>query len=466
MEPKTITPSTQKVRRDVVGGKRGDGDKRRARIRRPDARNMKVAGTDEELTGVAGLVGFGAFLRKLGVDRELRESFFRLKDGPMVVYPMETQIRLLVDAAVAGEERVFGLEGLAADPLFVRLAGGVIPSIDTVYRDLCRFDDRAIEALEASVARHGLAELRGKRLPIVHLDIDTTVEPLFGMQEGALPGPNPHYHARPSYHPVLARIAETGTFVGALLRPGNTGFGGAEVPLIEKWIDRVRAEVGPHCVIYVRIDGAADCIEIMAAITAKGAFFVTKADMTPDLCGIIATSHMWKTVDMDADGRPRQQVAEVPFARGVWGEHKLPLRVIAVRTRDRLNGRQIFLWSDLDYTVQVFITNDWTETPIDVARRYDFRAGIEPMIGEAKNGWGIGKVPSQCFHANHAMLLLKLLSFNLLKRYERSLHLGIARWNAAWIRRSLINVPGRIARSGRGITLYVPRRSPLARLLN
>ncbi len=32
-------------------------------------------------------------------------------------------------------------ESLAADPLFVRLAGGVVPSLDTVYRDLCRFDD-------------------------------------------------------------------------------------------------------------------------------------------------------------------------------------------------------------------------------------------------------------------------------------------------------------------------------------
>ena len=36
---------------------------------------------------------------------------------------------------------MFGLEALAADPVFVHLAGGVVPSIDTVYRDLRRFDD-------------------------------------------------------------------------------------------------------------------------------------------------------------------------------------------------------------------------------------------------------------------------------------------------------------------------------------
>jgi protein involved in polysaccharide export with SLBB domain len=60
---------------------------------------------------------------------------------------------------------VFGLEALAADPVFVHLAGGVVPSIDTVYRDLRRFDDQAIVDLEGLVAEHGLAAVRAKRRP-------------------------------------------------------------------------------------------------------------------------------------------------------------------------------------------------------------------------------------------------------------------------------------------------------------
>ncbi|XXX42810.1 hypothetical protein WME76_27065 [Sorangium sp. So ce119] len=35
---------------------------------------------------------------------------------------MAAQMRLLMDCALAGEERVFGIEALAVDPLFVRLA--------------------------------------------------------------------------------------------------------------------------------------------------------------------------------------------------------------------------------------------------------------------------------------------------------------------------------------------------------
>jgi hypothetical protein len=471
MTKRKHTPSTHKVRRDITGGKRGDGGRRRRPIRRPDPRNIRVGKTDAALTGVAGLVMFGTFLRGLGVDRALADSFGHLKQGPGVIYRMQTVMRMLLDLFMVGEHRIFGLEALAADPLFVLLCGGVVPSLDTVYRDLTRFDDKDIEALEDMMAGHGLAELRRKRqrLRVVHLDIDTTVEPVFGEHEGALPGPNPHYHGRPSYHPVLARIAETDTCVGARLRPGDTAFGGAEVPLIERWMDRVRATIGPDCLMYVRIDGAADCAEVMSSIDRKGAFFLTKARMTPDLCSAVAMTTRWKTVDCDADGRPMRQVAIVDFARSEWRQRGLGVRVIAVRTRDRLSGKQLYLWDDNDYTVQVFLTNDTVTDPEDLAHKYNERAGIEPLIAEFKSAWGIGKVPSNSFAANHAALLLKLLAHNLLRRYVvEGLKTvpAIRSWRAPWLRRTLILVPGRLVRSGRTWELRMPPRPALMPLLN
>lgn len=144
---RTTTPnaaSIHKVRRGVRGGKRGDGHLRNRRVRRADPTRLREGAHDATLTGVAGLASFGIFCRRNGIDAELKRRFARLKDGKRVVYPMECQLRLLLDANVAGETRVFGLESLAPDPLFVHLAGGVVPSLDTVYRDLCRFDDPAI----------------------------------------------------------------------------------------------------------------------------------------------------------------------------------------------------------------------------------------------------------------------------------------------------------------------------------
>ena len=470
MKQRKRAPSTHKVRRDITGGKRGDGNKRRQPIRRPDPQRIRKGRPDSSLTSVAGLVMFGVFLRRLGIDEELREAFGSLKNGTSV-YPMAAQLRMLIDMFVVGEHRVFGLESLSADALFAMLAGGIIPSIDTVYRDLSRFDRAMNERLERMMVEQGLAGVKGtlKSAGVVHLDIDTTVNPLFceiGEIEGAELGPNSKYRGRPSYHPVLARIAETDTCVGALLRPGDTGFGGAEAPLIEGWIDRVREVIGPECLMYVRIDSAGDCAEVMSAVDAKGSFYITRPKMTPDLTGAIAAHTKWRTVDRDADGRPIRQVATVTFAREEWTKRKLAVRVVVVRSRDRDSGRRIYLWQDNDYTVQAFLTNDIYSDEDDIAYRYDKRAGIEPLIAEFKTAWGIAKVSSEDFEANYATLLLKLLTHNLLRRYVNRHMPAIACWRALWIRRAVILVPGRLARSGRSTTIYMPPRPMLEDMKN
>lgn len=424
---------------------------------------MRVRADEKNLTGIAGLVPFGAYVRDLGLDSRLK-TFNHLKSERNVVYPMAAQLRMLLDAFVVGEERVFGLESLAADPLFVRLCGGTVPSLDTVYRDLCRFDEDGLAELHGLAVEHGLAPIRGISTPLIHLDIDTTVEPLFGMQEGARPGPNPRYRGRPSYHPFLARIAETDTVVGALLRPGDTAVGADDVPWIEQTIDRVRRTIKPNTALYVRMDAAADCAAILNAIHDRKALFVVKAKKTRDLLGAVHAVQKWTTTDLDADCKPREQVAEVPFQRPGWDGRNY--RIIAVRTRDRQSGEEVLLWDDIDMSIQLFITNEFHEAPQDVARRYNARAGIEPLIGELKHAWSIGKVPSQVFEANHAMLLLKVLAYNLTRRYVQGLFPELSQWRTPWLRRALVLVPGRLVRSARLWTLRIPAHSPLLRLLD
>jgi hypothetical protein len=460
-------PVFNKARRDVLGGQRGDGNQRTRRVRRPDPRSIHPGKPDPNLTGVAGLVGFGAYLYGLGIDHVLHALFNHLKVGHRTVYVMGIQLRLLIDLFVVGEFRIFGLEALAADPLFVRLCGGVVPGLDTAYRDVRRFDAPAIEALETLMAAQGVALLgRRSRGSKVHVDIDTTVEPLFGDTiEGAEVGYNPQYHGRPSYHPVVIRIAETDTVVGAVLRPGNTTFGAAEIPAIVKAIDRTREAAGPDALIYARIDAAGDCTEVMSAIDQRGSFFLTKARMDPLLMGAVAACKNWKTVDWDADGRPVRQVAEVDYVREEWAKAEWTnaekrVRVIAVRSRGCEHGKQLYLWEGSEYAARAYLTNDIYSDPDVLAQDYDGRAGIEPLIGEFKSRWGIAKVSSESFDANHVTLLLKLLSHNLLRRYvaEKAPHLQ--RWRAPWLRRVLIVVPGRLAMAaGRKVILHMAPRA-------
>ncbi len=253
----------------------------------------------------------------------------------------------------------------------------------------------------------------------VHMDVDTTVMPVFGEHEGALPGPNPRYRGRPSFHPMVARIAETATIIGGELRAGNTGFGDADVPVVRAWAVRARDRLRKGVSLCVRVDSAGDCGQLMKALHQESLFYLFKARITGDLLGVVAHATGWKTVDGDAEGAPCRQVATLDFRRDTWGE--LTVRVIAVRSVDR-HGRQLPLFEGGDWTVQVFLTNR-VEDADDIAWDYDGRAGIEPHIGELKGAWGIGEASCYSFTANHAAFLLKLLSHNLLHRYVATTHL-------------------------------------------
>ena len=451
------------MRRDELGGKRGMGhelQKQHRKVRRPAAHKILTGDPDDSLTGVAGLVGFGRFTSDIGLDRKLAERFDDMKSGPNLVYRMGIQMRLLLDAIVADEDRVFGIEALAADRLFCRLAGGTVPSIDTLYRDLQRFDEASLATLEELMAEQGIIGLH--RSPQgLHVDIDTTVEPLFGHQEGALPGPNPRYHGRPSYHPLLACIAETATCIGGQLRPGDRGFGERDVATILGWLRRLREGRDRGTTITVRIDSAGDCAAILSALQRNEFRFVIKLKATEDLVGTVLLHGQWRVTARDELNIPTERVGVLDFRRKEWEQHKLGLRVIALRSTQRCGGQQLRLWDNPDESTQLYVTNDWQSAPEEIPREYDGRAEVEPIIGDLKHALAVGKVPSASFHANHAMFLLKLLAHNLMRRYAARVSPRCSYWRTPWLRRLLIARPGRLLRSGRQWTLRTPRDLPL-----
>jgi hypothetical protein len=166
MTTTNYAPGTQKVRREPLGGKRAPGwewQNAGRRVRRNAARAIATGPTDPTLSGLGGLVSFNSFVQREKLGEVLRARFGHLKQGKHVVYPMASQIQLLLDASIAGASRVFDLEWLAADPLFTHLAGGAVPSIDTLYRDLQRFGPEELEALELLVVEEGLKAIRGTR---------------------------------------------------------------------------------------------------------------------------------------------------------------------------------------------------------------------------------------------------------------------------------------------------------------
>jgi hypothetical protein len=251
-----------------------------------------------------------------------------------------------------------------------------------------------------------------------------------------------------------------GALVAARLRPGDTGLGEADVEDIRVAVRRARRALGDKTIITARIDAGGCCAEIMKGIAEEGAYFIVKAKKDASLLGAIGAITRWRTIDVDADGKPSRQVAVLEnFRRAGWPEDpEQRFRVVVMRTNERPSGEQLRLWDDVDLSVHAYVTNDLHRDPDDIARAYDGRAGIEPVIGELKSGFAIGKHSNTSFAANEAAFLLKVLAYNLVRRFVVSTCPALADWRVHWIRRVMIAIPGRLLRAeGRYELRLAPR---------
>jgi len=75
-----------------------------------------------------------------------------------------------------------------------------------------------------SVLRERVWQQCGIKHQQIDIDIDTTVETVFGDQQGARVGQNPRNRGKKGYRPIVAFIEQTREYVFGKLRTGKTGY--------------------------------------------------------------------------------------------------------------------------------------------------------------------------------------------------------------------------------------------------
>ena len=84
---------------------------------------------------------------------------------------------------------------------------------------------------------------------------------------------------------------------------------------------------------------------------------------------------------------------------------------------------------------------------------------IEQVHADLKNS-ALAHLPSGAFTANAAWLVLAVMAFNLTRAAASLTEPHLAKATTATIRRKLIAVPSRIAKSARRVTLHLPTAWP------
>ncbi|MBI5709461.1 MAG: IS1380 family transposase [Candidatus Eisenbacteria bacterium] len=409
----------------------------------------------EGATALGGLNRLHHFLRRYDLAGELRRRF-RPAKAAWAEWPLDRVLGVLLDVAFAGVSRLYHYQELEAEPLLCTLHRVErLPDLTTLYRDLRRFADPALTRrlgdLLAGVVSRGLA---GQ--PRVVLDIDSMVNTLYGTQEGAALGPNPHKPGRPSYHPLLARDRVSDLIVHQQLRTGDSGTATDIVPFLHRTIDLARAGQ-PTREILARLDSGFEGEAALAVLERRRVGYVVKMRATAALAAVASTrgASAWHAVELEGEGEV--QVTAFVWWRRSWSR---PRVVVALRKRE-LESVQGRLFNEHGWSHSLFVTDrGWA--PEEVARFYDKRADVERTVCELRNDLAIDHVPSACFAANAADFGLKVLARNLLVLYrDHGLKLA-ARERVMTLRRRFLWIAGRIVSHAGKLWLRLAAGHPLA----
>lgn len=234
------------------------------------------------------------------------------------------------------------------------------------------------------------------------IDIDTTVETLYGKQQGGRKGHNTSHRGKKGYRPVLCFIEQTREYLVGKLRKGETISGKETAELVK----RIRRYL-PGCVhqVLLRADGEfISWDSIQAALNEGFLFIFANRGCTPPFSPS-QWYRPWKRKNIEYNS--------CEYIPHKWGAR---CRFVAMRIPkepEKKHGElvQCPLFEDDRYKYRIFCTN-LMEKAHHVIAEYDKRADVENLVGEAKRE-GLEAIPSGKFKNNYAFFQIVMLAYNI-----------------------------------------------------
>ena len=254
-----------------------------------------------------------------------------------------------------------------------------------------------------SVLRERVWQQCGLKYRKIHVSLDTTVETLYGDQQGGRKGYNPKNPGKKGYRPVLAFIDETREYLAGKLRKGET-VSGEEAAAFIRAIDKHL----PKCVkkVLLRADGEFFSWESVHAALDKGFEFIMANKKARPPFDPNTWYQPWK--------RKSYQYNSCLYQPMGWKER---CRFVAMRiSKEATRSSQEELFEEDRYTYRIFCTN--VKAPAHkVIEKYDKRADVENLIGEAKRE-GLSAIPSTKFKNNYAYLQIVMMAYNIWRYFK------------------------------------------------
>jgi hypothetical protein len=372
------------------------------------------------LTPMGQLIFFAQFLKANQLFTRLcADAPFEFKSNNA---PTATDVLgSLLLSVLAGHNRYAHLTALRFDTVTPALFGMTkVVSEDSARRALLKLEQMAARAWQQG-------HLRACWEPLLYepwvLDIDTTIKTIYGHQEGAQVGYNPHKPGRPSHTYHTYFIARIRIVLDVEVRPGKQHAGKHGMPGLWELIDSLPRQAWPQ---FLRGDCGYGNEENMRSAEARGLTYLFKLRQTKNvkqLVRMLETMGGWCNAGQGFEGAEgmlqlsgwsyKRRVIVLRRARGAKAqESKAALPLLA------LAGEWSFENGGYEYMVLV------TSLPYGIeatAQLYRDRADSENPFDELKNQWGWGGFTTHDFERCQIMARYVALIYNWWSLFVRLL---------------------------------------------
>ncbi|MGH8893759.1 MAG: IS1380 family transposase [Actinomycetes bacterium] len=422
---------------------------------------------DPNLVSCAGLAPVLTLAERAGLQR-LVTAHVKI-DKPGGRFP-QMKVPALVAGMVAGADSIEDMDLLRHGGMDRLFAGVRAPStLGTFLRSFTFGHVRQLDAVASRLLVNlaGQAPLLPGAAELAYIDVDDTVRQTYGYaKQGAGRG----YTGVKGLNALIAVISTPGSapvIAAARLRKGSTNsVKGAHRLVADGLVTASRA--GATGVRVLRADSAFYSRDVIAACRRHKSRFSIWARQDSAVRKAIAaidpdtwTPIRYTNAVFDEDQQrwiSDAEVAETSYTAftSKARDKQVTARLIVRRVPDLNPANQSELFTAYRYHA-VFTDSPLSMLAAEKAHRA--HAIVEQVIADLKNG-PLAHLPSGQFWANSAWLVCAAMAFNLTRAAGTLASMFHARATTGTIRAQLINVPARLARSARRLTLHMPAAWP------